>query len=134
MAEGIYIGTLKLLGGGEVTDGSITKASVIEIGDKNLQNISYNNFIGTYLGQAITSANQVALLVRHDEIVALKMNGKIYKPEGGIPSQQDIKSLRGLLLLTVFTIGFALPLLIIVGLLTKKSQDKMLQGLELAAA
>jgi len=90
---GVHKGIIKQIGAG-ITLGSMTESSVIEIGDDVVEKVWYGSYISTYLDKALQSQAPVAIAicegVRHDnmnpvtEIIAIKMNGKIYQPEGGV--------------------------------------------------
>lgn len=89
MTQGVFTGVITRIGAGVVKNGQLTTSSVLEIGDHSLRDISYDNYISTYLTDAIEKGTPVSISVLDGGIImpswrgipfidALKINGKIY--------------------------------------------------------
>lgn len=76
--HGVFTGVISQIGAGTVRADKLTIASVVEIGEHALKTIAYDNFIATYLSQAVNSGEPVAILIYNNNIQAIKLNGKKY--------------------------------------------------------
>jgi hypothetical protein len=101
----VHKGKLKRIGVGSSYAGSVT-ASVLEIGETELFNVNYVNYIATYLETAVEKGTEVAISIQPtNTIVGLKIGNKIYVNH----QIDDLKRVRP----TLFILGtITLPLLV----------------------
>ncbi len=76
--DGVYTGVLHRIGTGTVFNGSLTKTSILEIGSHNLKDVIYDNFIDSYLSEALKSDQPITIMVLSSKIFAIRLNDKDY--------------------------------------------------------
>ncbi len=112
--RGTFTGTLQRIGTGTVFNGSLTKASIIEIGDHSLKDVMYDNYINNYLTDALKSDDPISIMLWENKIVAIRINGKNYYSDRMPPKKVTFGKWLLILLVGAISMGIGGVIIFIV--------------------